>query len=177
VIDVVRGVQPPFDPQGVTRQFAALLKEFGLGSVTGDAYAAEWVATAFRDAGISYTRSEKSKSELYIEAQSLFARGAISLPNHPVLLRELRLLERRTHRRGKDTVDHGRAGHDDYANAALGCAACAMRSDPTNLDWIMGPGDALVGGNPSYSDTKEYAQRALWSHIMADARRGGFYGF
>jgi hypothetical protein len=65
---------------------------------------------------------------LYIEAQTLlFARGGISLPNHPVLLRELRLLERRTHRSGKDSVDHGLRGHDDHANAALGCAARAMR--------------------------------------------------
>ena len=57
----------------------------------------------------------------------MFARGAISLPDHPTLLRELRLLERRTHRSGKDTVDHGLRGHDDYANAVLGCAAHAMR--------------------------------------------------
>jgi hypothetical protein len=36
------------------------------------------------------------------------------------LLRELRLLERRTHRSGKDSVDHGRTGHDDFANAVCG---------------------------------------------------------
>jgi hypothetical protein len=50
----------------------------------------------------------------------MFARGLVRLPNHPQLLKELRLLERRTHRSGKDTVDHGRSGHDDYANAACG---------------------------------------------------------
>jgi hypothetical protein len=119
--------------RAVTRSFA-----------DGDAYGAEWVETAFRDAGIGYERSEKAKSQLYIEAQSLFARGVISLPDHPILLRELRLLERRTHRSGKDSVDHGLRGHDDYANAALGCAALAMRGGSkygydSSLDWIRGP--------------------------------------
>ena len=105
--------------------------------MTGDAYAAEWVETAFRDAGVKYVRSEKPKSALYLEAQTLFARGGISLPNHPVLLRELRLLERRTHRSGRDTVDHGLRGHDDYANAMLGCAALTMRRGyRTSLDWV-----------------------------------------
>jgi hypothetical protein len=140
VLDVVRGAQPPFDPQTTTRAFADLLQEYGLSAVTGDAYAAEWVESAFRDAGIGYVRSEKPKSALYLEAASLFARGAISLPDHPVLLRELRLLERRTHRSGRDTVDHGWRGHDDHADAVLGCAAHAMRGGyNTNLDWIFGP--------------------------------------
>jgi hypothetical protein len=39
---------------------------------------------------------------------------------HQRLLRELRLLERHTHRSGRDTVDHGRHGHDDHANAVCG---------------------------------------------------------
>ena len=139
VLDVVRGAQPPFDPQTTTRAFAELLRDYGLSEVTGDTYAAEWVETAFRDAGIRYVRSEKPKSALYLEAQTLFARGGISLPDHPVLLRELRLLERRTHRSGKDSVDHGLRGHDDYANAVLGCAARAMRRGyDTSLDWVCG---------------------------------------
>src|SRR5262249_38404220 len=31
-----------------------------------------------------------------------------------------RLLERRTHRSGKETVEHPRNGHDDYANVVCG---------------------------------------------------------
>ena len=111
-------------------------------------------------------RSEKPKIALYLEAQTLFARGAISLPDHPVLLRELRLLERRTHRSGKDTVDHGWHGHDDYANAVLGCAAHAMRGGgryryPANMDWVSGPTDA-----------EEFQRQRLSQHIL---RTGGYY--
>jgi hypothetical protein len=42
------------------------------------------------------------------------------LPDHARLVRELRLLERRTHGSGKDTVEHPRNGHDDFANVVCG---------------------------------------------------------
>lgn len=139
VLDALRGAKPPFDPQTVTKNYAELLREYGLHEVVGDNYAAAWVETAFKDAGIKYVRADKPKSQLYLEAATLFARGGISLPNHPVLLRELRLLERRVHRSGRDTVDHGTNGHDDHANATLGCAAWAMRRGyRTDLSWIDG---------------------------------------
>lgn len=137
VLDVVRGAQPPFDPQAVVKEHAALLKDYKLHEIVGDNYSAEWAVSAYKDAGIKYTRSEKTKSALYLEAQTLFARGGISLPDHKILLRELRLLERRVHRSGRDTVDHGRAGRDDHANATLACAALTMaRGYRTNLDWV-----------------------------------------
>jgi hypothetical protein len=171
VLDVVRGVQPPFDPQVVTRGYAELLQEFGLSMVTGDAYAAEWVEAAFRDAGVTYQRSEKPKSALYLEAQALFARGAISLPDHPVLLQELRLLERRTHRSGKDSVDHGLRGHDDYANAVLGCAACAMGGGyDSSMSWVYGPdGDDVAGVTRplSVNERAAFNRQQLWAHVVA----------
>ena len=139
VLDVLRGSAPPLDPQAVTKGYAELLREYGLHEVVGDNYAAAWVETAFRDAGCKYTRADKPKSQLYLEAQTLFARGGISLPDHPVLLRELRLLERRVHRSGRDSVDHGVHGHDDYANAVLGCAAWTMRRGyRTDMAWVDG---------------------------------------
>jgi hypothetical protein len=173
VLDVVRGAQPPCDPQVVTRGYAELLKEYGLTHVIGDAYAAAWVEAAFRDSGISYRRSEKPKSALYLEAQTLFARGGISLPDHALLLRELRLLERRTHRSGKDTVDHGFHGHDDHANAVLGCAAHAMSGGsryryPTNDDWISGPSD---GAN---DEAAAFQQARFQSHIHYGGFRRGW---
>jgi hypothetical protein len=42
----------------------------------------------------------------------VFAGGLVRLPDHPRPLRELRALERQTHRSGKDY------GRDDHANAA-----------------------------------------------------------
>lgn len=124
VVDVVRGRQPPFDPSSVAAEYAGLAKEYGCREVTGDNYAGEWVAAAFREAGVGYMRADKVKSALYLEMAPIFNRGAVSLPEHPALVRELRLLERRTSRSGRDVVDHPQNGSDDYANAVAG-ALCA----------------------------------------------------
>jgi hypothetical protein len=120
VIDCVRGTNGRFDPQEVTKQYAALLKEYGVASVSGDNYAAEWVASAWKNTGISYLRSDLPKSQIYLNCIPLFTRGLVRLPDHAKLLRELRLLERQTHRGGKESVDHPRGGHDDYANSVAG---------------------------------------------------------
>ena len=47
VIDVVRGVAPPFDPEAATEQFAKLAKDYRVTRVAGDAYGEEWVASAW----------------------------------------------------------------------------------------------------------------------------------
>jgi hypothetical protein len=120
VIDALRGTSGKFDPVEVTRQYATLLKDYRINTVTGDAYAAEWVAGAWRAAGCVYVRSPLAKSQTYLETIPLFTRGLVRLPDHSKLVRELRLLERQTHRGGKDSVDHPRGGHDDYANSVCG---------------------------------------------------------
>jgi hypothetical protein len=60
-------------------------------------------------------------------------RGAIPIPPHVPTERELRLLERRTHAGGSETVDAPRGVSEDHANALAGCAylalsQCVMRS-------------------------------------------------
>ena len=95
----------------------ARLQHKGVG---GDHYSAGWVSGAWQKAGIRYIKSELAKSDLYLETLPLFTRGLVRLPDHPKLIRELRLLERHTHRSGRDTVDHGRNGHDDHSNACCG---------------------------------------------------------
>jgi hypothetical protein len=68
-----------------------------------------------------------------------FARQALSIPDHPKLIRELRLLERRTSRMGRDAVDHGRNGSDDYANALCGALRqLAATSYDTSYKWVNG---------------------------------------
>jgi hypothetical protein len=120
VLDLVRGTNGKFDPQQVTSDYAKLLKEYRIGSVTGDNYAAQWTAGAWRDTGIVYVQSDIPKSQIYLECLPLFTRGLVRLPDHARLLRELRLLERTAHRGGRDSVDHPRGQHDDYANSCCG---------------------------------------------------------
>src|SRR4029077_1789749 len=105
-VDVVRGRQGPFDPVELTKEYAALCKEYRVKSVTGDKFALEWVSSAWRSAGIVYTRSELTASELYLEALPLWTRSLVSIPDHPILTRELRLLERRPAALKREQVSH-----------------------------------------------------------------------
>ncbi len=120
IIDVVRAVFGPFDPIEMTKQYADLCKQYKIGTVTGDRYAKEWVQTAWRNTGVSYVQAELTASELYLEAQPVFNRGLIELPPDPILIRELKLLERRPGLMGKEAVSHPRGVHDDRANAVAG---------------------------------------------------------
>jgi hypothetical protein len=126
IIDCVRGKHVPvdshsFDPMLATQDFAEVCKQHRIVSVSGDNFSAEWCTQAWRKCGIHYVKSVLPKSAIYLECLPLFTRGLVSLPDHGKLIRELRLLERHTHRSGKDTVDHGKGGHDDYPNAVCGC--------------------------------------------------------
>jgi hypothetical protein len=90
IIDVIRGRPGPFDPQEVTREYAELCKEYKIATVIGDLYGHQWTQQAWRDQGMTYAASDLSASMLYLEVLPLFSRGLVSLPDHPVLLRELR---------------------------------------------------------------------------------------
>jgi hypothetical protein len=89
---------------------------------------------------VTYDRAEKDKSALYLEGLPTFARGLVSLPEHRRLGRELRLLERHVSRMGRDRVDHGRGGSDDYANSVFGALNLAINTSryryDTSLNWV-----------------------------------------
>jgi hypothetical protein len=178
IVDVVRGQHPPFDPQSVTAEFAELAKQYNVHKVVGDNYSADWVAASWRTCGLAYERSEKNKSQLYLEALPLFTRGLISIPNHTQLLRELRLLERRTHRSGKDTVDHGPRGNDDHANAMCGCAVLASAAtryrypQPGDTRWISGADEDPEAQRAAQA--KAFQEAKFAAHIMRGAFRRGF---
>ena len=70
IVDALREAKPPFSPEAVTAEFAALLKSYGITSVVGDRYAGEWPKEQFGEYGIRYEQSAKPKSDLYIEQQN-----------------------------------------------------------------------------------------------------------
>jgi len=120
VVDLVREYQPLFNPSAVVEELAQDLKRYHCHTVTGDRYAGEWTREAFRTHEIHYRHSDKTKSELYLEALPLFATGTVRILDHRRLMTQLLQLERRTHRSGKDSIDHPPQGHDDVANAVCG---------------------------------------------------------
>jgi len=78
ITDLVRGTVGKFDPHEVTKQYAALCREYHVGEIVGDSYAAQWVAGTWRETGINYRRSALVKSDIYREAEALFTRGLVS---------------------------------------------------------------------------------------------------
>ena len=139
VLDVCRGVAPPFDPSIVVKEFAALLRSYRCSTVVGDRYSAEWVVSSFRQFGIQYKHSELSKSELYLESLHLFMCGTVELLDIRRLTMELMGLERRTGRSGKDSVDHAPNAHDDYANAACGAITlCTAHRNEIRIVKLVG---------------------------------------
>jgi hypothetical protein len=130
ILDLVRGKGGKFDPVKVTEAYAELAKAYGVDVVRGDAYSAEWVSSAWREAGVGYERVEPTKSAVYLEALPLFASGKVLVPSHQVLLRELRLLERRVGRGGRDVIDHPKGATDDFALACCGALWLAQSAAP-----------------------------------------------
>jgi hypothetical protein len=137
VLDAIREVRPPFSPEAVVTEFAALLKTYRIKTVVGDRYAGLWPAERFEVHGIRYNQSAKPKSDLYRDVLPILNGCRAELLDDPKLATQLCSLERRTARGGRDSIDHPPGAHDDVAN----CVAGAL----TNLiihDW--GPGGAML---------------------------------
>ncbi len=142
VVDCLREVRPPFSPEAVTFDFAAVLKSYRLSVVTGDRYAGEWVHEQFGKAGILYQAAEKAKSDLYVDLLSSINSRRIDLVDHPKLINQLCALERRTARGGRDSIDHPPGQHDDVANVVAGCASLAIVKGVYNpRAWTDGTAD------------------------------------
>lgn len=115
----------PFNPRHAIRRFAVELAEFNLHRVTGDAYAGQTFRRDFENAGIAYTVSRETKSDLYGAFEPLLNAGEIELLDHPKLVEQLLTLV--MGRNGK--IDHLVGEHDDHANSACGAIVLAARRD------------------------------------------------
>jgi hypothetical protein len=120
ILDLIREVQPPFNPDQVVGDFAGLLKSYRIGSVTGDRYAGQWVSERFRAHGIDLSQAAKPKSDIYRDFLPVLNSGGVELLDNPRLRRQLIGLERRTARGGRDSIDHPPGANDDVANAVAG---------------------------------------------------------
>ncbi|MBP2444838.1 terminase [Rhizobium leguminosarum] len=123
VSDAVHWRPAPHDPQAVTAEFVSMCKEYRIHEVTGDNFAGSWVSGAFTKLGMTYHRSMKNRSQLYLEALPVFMQGRVEMADSKTVptVRELKNLERRVATSGRESVDHPKNGTDDAANALAGC--------------------------------------------------------
>jgi hypothetical protein len=122
-----QGQRPPFDPRKAVERFVNVLKEYGLRSVVGDAYAGETFRSDFQGRSISYRVSELTKSEIYEEVEPLLNGGRIVLLDIANLESQLLGL---VWRGGK--IDHPNGEHDDFANGAAGALHLTSKNQVFN---------------------------------------------
>lgn len=120
ILDCLRVVSPPFNPDEVTRQFAETLRSYGVHQLRGDRYGGVWPIERFQTHGIEYLVSDKTKNEIYQQGLPLLMGRRVELLDHTKLRTQLVCLERKTSSAGRDIIDHPKGAHDDCANAAIG---------------------------------------------------------
>lgn len=121
VLDLVRELEPPFNPgQVIATTFGPLLEQYGCREVTGDRHAQGFVTESFAACGVKFVPSTLTKSELYGELLPLVNTNAVELLDTPTLRNQLLALQRRSVRGGRDSIDHPSGGHDDVSNCAAG---------------------------------------------------------
>ncbi len=163
VLDAIRERRPPFSPEDVVREFAALLKTYRITEVQGDRYAGEWPRERFREHGITYETAEKPKSDLYRDLLPAINSRKVDLVEDARLIAQIVGLERRTARGGKDSIDHAPNVHDDLANSVAGVVA-ALASSAHGYDSSM----KWVGGSEPGQG------RSLWQHPYFNGGRSGW---
>jgi hypothetical protein len=137
VIDALREVKPPFSPEQVCEQFAALLKRYGIYMLRGDKYAGIWPVELFAKFTITYQQSARPKSELYGALLPLLNSARIALLDHDRCVTQLLGLERSTRSGGSDRIDHAPGGHDDVVNAVAGAAWVVHEYGGYISDWRL----------------------------------------
>jgi hypothetical protein len=141
VIDALRERKPPFSPDDVVHEFAALLKTYGVAAITGDRFGGEWCREPFRKLGIKYELAPKPKGDLYRDLLPLINSRRVDLLDHERATSQLVGLERRTARSGRDSIDHAPGGHDDLCNVIAGVCSLMMSgagSYDRSLNWVSG---------------------------------------
>jgi hypothetical protein len=181
--DCLIEIRPPYSPTMAVDQAAAMFKNYGLSSCTGDAYSALWVVEAFAKVGIRYVHSERFRSEIYLDCLPLFTSGRARILDNKRLINQFQSLERKTSSIGRDRVNHPIGQHDDLANAtalALVLAATpvtaqglsAFGSQSTSAPWShLGGWQSSAGsvGVPGQPDSCVYpaTPQGFWSMVAA----------
>ena len=155
IVDVVRSHAPKFNPLEVTAQYADLVKKYGISKVTGDKFSGDYASNNWAKHNIEYERSEKTKSELYLEAESPFNTERVDIPSKELAITQLKNLIRKTRSGGKDSVDTDGGQPEDEANVIAGVIQllAGQQADDVGPEFYYHRGMGVVKeGKPSPGD-------------------------
>lgn len=122
VIDVIRERKPRFVAADVIKEYAALLRSYGIHEIVSDKFAAGFSSDEWARNGIRFRACDNTTAENYLCALPLLTSKRARLADHLTLRAQLSGLERRVVS-GHETVGHEQraSAHDDVAAAVCGC--------------------------------------------------------
>jgi hypothetical protein len=124
----------PFSPRNAVQKFVAILRDYGIGSVTGDNFAGNTFKSDFEACGITYRSCRRSKSDLYEALEPKLNAREVELPDYPTLIEQAVCLVWRGQR-----IDHEPGSHDDWINATAIAVFIALdRRDADALPIMSG---------------------------------------
>jgi hypothetical protein len=133
VVDALREIIPPFDPESAVDEFVNLYRSYGIVRTNGDRYAAAWCSQAFEKRNIEYRHAELPTSALYLNFLPHLNSKTVRLLDYPRAINQICALERRTSRGGRDSVEHPPQGHDDLACSLSGVTYAAVDRAPRSV--------------------------------------------
>jgi hypothetical protein len=170
ICDGVWERRAPFRPSDVVAEFVKVLESYGIATIFGDRYSGEWVREAFREHGIDYQLSQRTKSEIFSECLALINSGRAKIPADKKLRAQLLALERHTSRSGKDAIDHPPGGHDDVVNSVCGALLLAVAEGGSSEAWACyipaGPDpDRPLPNDWRTRPPSPWAERRMWRRL------------
>ena len=136
VIDVLLERKPRFIPAEVVKEFAAIVKSYGISEISGDKTGGGFHFDEWARNGIIYKPAEFTTSEAYLRALPIVLAGRVRLLDNATLRTQLTQLERSV-TGTTERVEHPKvaSAHDDLATAV--CGAMVIAGDRLGFitDW------------------------------------------
>ena len=160
---------PPFNPRMAVVKFAAIIRSYGLSSVTGDNYAGNTFKMDFESMGIAYRVCPRPKTELYEAFEPAINAAEVELIDEAKLHEQLLTLVLRGAR-----VDHQNGDHDDWANAVAGVvwmirAVQFEQKVPMTPPFIVGLTTGTVYSDPAVHTNSSRA--SVPSHYLKSGQK------
>lgn len=170
IIDAYKSFAPEqngkrYLPDDAISESIELFSRYGVHEVKGDHFASGYIEPKFVQAGFAFEPIKLSKSDLYVEMMPMLNDGNIELLDCEYTNSQLKRLERRRGRNGRDRIDHVDKGHDDRANMVAGLVYMGkekMKTAPISLsDVKMGGERQAVKESFDYESPQED-----WSEML-----------
>jgi hypothetical protein len=128
VIDLIRERRPRFVAADVIRELSDLLRNYGIGEIMSDNFAAGFCSDEWARNGIQFRACANNTAENFLFALPLLTSKRARLVDDATLRKQLSGLQRRVVG-GHETVGHAQvaSAHDDVAAAVAGCLVTAGR--------------------------------------------------